>query len=45
MPNMTQGNQEQMQAMSQQMSKLDDLVRETRVNNMLTQRLLKVAQA
>jgi hypothetical protein len=45
MPNMTQGTQEQMQAVSQQMSKLDDLIRETRVNNMLTQRLLKVAQA
>jgi hypothetical protein len=45
MPNMSQGSREQMQMMGQQMTKLDELVRETRTNNMLTQRLLKVAQS
>jgi len=45
MPDLSMGNQEQTALMGNQVSKLDELVRETRVNNMLTQRLLKVAQA
>jgi hypothetical protein len=45
MPDMSMTFNEQMTIMSQQMSLLDDLVKETRNNNMLTERLLKVAQS
>jgi hypothetical protein len=45
MPDMDLGFRDQMRMLNQQMSRLDDLVRETRTNNMLTQRLLKVAQS
>jgi hypothetical protein len=45
MPDMTVNFNEQMTIMSQQMSLLDDLVKETRNNNMLTERLLKIAQS
>jgi len=45
MPDMTVNFNEQIGIMSQQMSLLDDLVKETRNNNMLTERLLKIAQS
>jgi hypothetical protein len=44
MPDLTSGMQGQMQMLGQQMSKLDELINETRVNNSLTQKLLKAAQ-
>jgi hypothetical protein len=45
MPDMTMGVREQMQLMNQQMTLLGDLVKETRANNDLTERLLKVARS
>lgn len=44
MPAMTGINQEQIQIFDQQMSKLDELIKETRTNNQLTQKMLKIAQ-
>jgi hypothetical protein len=45
MPNMSLASQQQMDIMSQQMSMLDSLIKETKTNNTLTERLLKVAQS
>jgi hypothetical protein len=45
MPDMSINMNEQITIMSQQMSLLDDLLKETRNNNMLTERLLKVARS
>jgi len=45
MPDMTMGVRQQMQLMDQQMMLLNDLVKETRANNDLTERLLKVARS
>ena len=45
MPDMSLNMNEQMNLMTQQMLLLDDLVRETRSNNSLTERLLKVARS
>jgi hypothetical protein len=45
MPDMSMGVREQMQLMNQQMALLGDLVRETRANNDLTERLLKAARS
>ena len=45
MPDMSLNMNEQMNLMTQQMMLLDDLVRETRSNNSLTERLLKVARS
>jgi len=44
MPNFTSNLQGQMDVMGQQLSKLDELISETRINNTLTQKMLKASK-